>query len=523
MKPGVKSKEAIHRICTEVKVKDRQPKIVVYLAICLACTSCLNAGANSHLSQVSPPSTPTPTPTASPQEIVQSHPVKALPGKLDSIATFNSNSPEVVQTEGILLSTFPSKGKTTSSAHLNFPLSDRFDIFAHHIAKPASLLDLRTLYLGIIVHNPHRQTVKIEVLQAASYLSQPDAPFIELPPYADNPDGKVYAGPGDRVMNDIVRGGREAEFPAQVSIPPQGYAMLLNHPIPVKDLVPPLNGRSTLMRLQSRRSVYVASLAMFAKTNPDDSDRPPNLAEWRQLLNSGKLVTPRDKVPTPPTEKGKIIYGRVAGVAKGSRWEAVLTDSSAFNPSVKTQRRLRNLQSADRFKLLERELRKNTLNIPKSKGAYSYPIASVPGGTLGTNQIQSAPMLVRYPDTAYLAHGNYGIEYSLSVPLKNSSDRPQKVNIALQTPIKADLIPQGLRFLEPPAKQTFFRGTVRLQYRDDSGSLQVKYTHIVQKRGQVGQPLVTLNMPASDRRLVQLNFLYPPDATPPQVLTISSD
>src|SRR4029079_12787037 len=33
--------------------------------------------------------------------------VRVLPGQLDSIPVFNSHSPEVVQTEGILLSTFP--------------------------------------------------------------------------------------------------------------------------------------------------------------------------------------------------------------------------------------------------------------------------------------------------------------------------------------------------------------------------------------------------------------------------------
>jgi hypothetical protein len=33
---------------------------------------------------------------------------------------------------------------------------------------------------------------------------------------------------------------------------------------------------------------------------------------------------------------------------------------------------------------------------------------------------------------------------------------------------------------------------------------------------------VTLNMPPSSQRLVQFDFLYPPDATPPQVLTVET-
>ncbi|MFM6063438.1 MAG: DUF3370 family protein, partial [Microcystis panniformis] len=35
--------------------------------------------------------------------------------------------------------------------------------------------------------------------------------------------------------------------------------------------------------------------------------------------------------------------------------------------------------------------------------------------------------------------------------------------------------------------------------------------------------LVTLTIPPGDWRVVQVNFLYPPDATPPQVLTIKTE
>jgi hypothetical protein len=45
---------------------------------------------------------------------------------------------------------------------------------------------------------------------------------------------------------------------------------------------------------------------------------------------------------------------------------------------------------------------------------------------------------------------------------------------------------------------------------------------LVQKRGQAGEPLVVLNMKPGDKRLVQVDFLYPPDATPPQVLTVET-
>lgn len=430
-------------------------------------------------------------PAPTPQEIVQPQEVRPLPGQLDQVPVFNSNSPEVVLTEGILLSTFPPTGKRSQPAHLNFPFKGRFDIFAHHIARAEPADNLRSLYLGIILHNPGTQPVTVDILQAASYLSQPDAPFIQLPPIVENPDGSVYAGPGSRAMNDVLRGQRQAEFPATLTIAPGEHRLLLNAPIPVRELTPPLNGRSTLMRLRSSDTVYAASLAQFAKINPDGSERAPNLAEWQQVLTKGELVTPRDRTPTPPNASGSMIYGRVAGVARGSQWQARLG-----NPD---------------------------LTIPQPGNAFSYGISTLRGGMQGTGQIQTAPMLVRYPDTAYEAHGNYGIHYSLALPLYNPTNTSRTVTIKLQTPIKEDrLAAGGLRFLEPPAPQVFFRGTVRVRYPDAQGNPQTRYVHLVQRRGQRGEPLVSLNMAGGDRTLVEVDLLYPPDATPPQVLTVET-
>ncbi len=92
--------------------------------------------------------------TPRPQEITIQQQVRPLPGKLDSVLVFNSNSPEVVQEEGILLSTLPPQAKKTPSAHLSVPFQGRFDVFAHHIAKARTPEDLRSLYLGILLHNP---------------------------------------------------------------------------------------------------------------------------------------------------------------------------------------------------------------------------------------------------------------------------------------------------------------------------------------------------------------------------------
>ncbi len=477
-----------------------KPKTHPYIGLCLASLlltlAIAKAPAQTPAPRSSPPaSSPAKLPPAPPQVIVQPQPVRPLPGGLDDILTFNSNSPEVVQTEGILLSTFPTTGMKVPEAHLNFPLKGRFDLFAHHIAKAISPQDQRTLYLGIILHNPGKKAVTVNLLQAASYLSQPDAPFIALPAIQDNSKGQVFAGPGDRAMNDVLRGQRQAGWPAQIIIPPGQSQMLMNLPVPIKGLTPPLNGRSTLIRVRTNGPIYAASLSMFARPATDGSDRPPTLEEWQTLLQSGGLAGPRDKTPTPPNAPGKVVYGRVAGVAKGSRWLAQVTD----NPQQISK-----------------------LTIPQAGEAYSYVLSSVAQGAFGTGQVQSAPMVVRYPDTAYQAHGNYGIEYSLNLPLYNNTTQTQRVSLAIQTPLKTDQAKGNLRFNQPPPTRVFFRGTVRLRYQDDQGIPRTRFFHLVQQQGQQGEPLVTLTLPAQGMRLVEVDFLYPPDATPPQVISIQT-
>lgn len=432
-------------------------------------------------------------PTLQMQEIFQPQEIRPLPGQLDTVPVLNSNSPEVVQTEGILTSTFPPTGKGFPNAHLNYAFQGRFDIFSHHIARVRSGTP-RTLFQAILLNNPTSKPVAIEVLQGASYLTRPDASFIQLPAYVEDPLGTVYAGPGSRVMNDLLRGRRQGALPRMMVIQPGENQLLMNLPIPVNGS-PGSNGRTTLMRLQSNGSVYAASLAMFAPLTEGGRERSPTLEEWQTLIVKGGLAGPRDLPPTPPNlNVVKVFYGRVSGVAVGSQWQSMVTDSP----------------KGDR------------LTIPKKGRAFSYGLSTLYRGTFGTGQIQSAKLLARYPDTAYQAHGNYGIQYSLTMPLYNPTKQKQTVTLAIQTPLKDDRSKGGLLFYSPPENRVFFRGTVRLRYTDDTGTTQTRFIHITQQRGEAGEPLLTLNLPGGDRRIVQVDLLYPPDSTPPQVLTVKT-
>jgi Protein of unknown function (DUF3370) len=492
----------------------------------------------------STPAIPFPLPSIDPppvvapiqRQVLQPQEVRALPGQLDAVPVINSNSPELVLSEGILLSTFPPTGRQVPSAHLNYPLQGRFDLFSHHIAQGRTVNDSRALYQGVLVYNPGNQPVHLDVLQGVSYMSQ-EAPFFNLPSYVANPMGGVFAGPGSRVMDDMLRGERQATLPARITIPPRRSEMLMMAPIPlrqpVNDLPPvvagvatnqrlrsttpisrpststlpavnplpqnltlPLNGRSTLMRLSSNGPVYVAAMAMFARPTETGGERAPTLVEWQMMLNRSGLAGPRDIAPTPPMSQNfsRFFYGRVAGVSQGSQWVAQLTDTPQTD----------------------------SLSIPARGQQFSYALSTLDHGTLGTGQIQSAPMLARYSDTAYRANGNYGVLYDLTLPLVNHTDQHQTVGIMIQTPVKEEVLRGGLQFLEPPDNQIFFRGTVRIRYKDDMGITETRYIHVIQRRGQAGEPLIRFRMPPGDRRLTQIQFLYPPDSTPPQVLTVQT-
>lgn len=481
-----------------------------------------------------------------------------LPGELNQIPVFNSNSPEVVTQEGILLSTFPKSIKTHPYAHLETPLEGRFDIFTHHISRPAE--EPTTLYQGLLVNNPTGQTRNIRVLQGLSYLNSEDAPFRELPPFLNDPDGHVFSGPGSRLVGDLLRGKEQGVLPRELEIPPYSFRLLFDLPIP------PSSSRSTYLQLESDGGLYLANLAKYEITefieyevvdeealerqrqemlererrrlNPDldnsgaakqnTSDpgfeleiregdifipplandnpfsiptkiirepvvRPPSLEEWRKLLAQGKLVEPRDRAPIPNVIGSQVIYGRVAGISVGSQWEATVTQNNA-----------------------------NHFIIPASGEAVSFPISVTNGDTFDVEQVHSAPMLARYPDTALLGHGNYLVHYDLKFPLHNPTPESQQVSLIFQTPIKENQFGDRLTFFETPPDRIFYRGTVRIRYPDGWGEEVTEYYHLVQRRGERGEPLATLNIPSKKTVEARIDFFYPPDATPPQVITIQT-
>jgi hypothetical protein len=422
------------------------------------------------------------------QNIVEKHPVKALPGKLDDIEVFNSNSPEIIKSDGILLSTFPPEGMDVKEAHLNHAFKGRLNVFLHHINNRIKDADEKKVQLGLIVKNDGKKVAHLNFASGASYLSQPDAPFIDLPPILENDAGNIFAGPGDRVASDIVNRRRDGQlFPIQRIIQPGESAIIFQAPIPVAGLKPPLNGRTALFKLSTDEPLYAALVAKI----DENSAPPPKLDEWLRILKTSGLVQPREKEASAPG-MSPLIYGRVSGVQLGTTWNAELTTPG-----------------------------QRTFDVSANQ-VYSAVVDTVEQGTFGTGQIQSAPLVCRYPDTAYSANGNYGVWYKISIPLRNMDVNPVSVAISLDTPTKTDNEKDTLRFIEPPPNRVFFRGTVRVETLAED-QVNTSVFHLVEHKGEEGQPLSELKLNPKQKTDVTIEFVYPADATPPQVLTIRTD
>ncbi len=443
-------------------------------------TACLTAFS---LTPALAQSEPTPAQVKTTQKIK----VYPLPGGLDQSPMLNSNSPEIVEEAGILVSTLPGKGP----AYLDYGFKGRFGIFSHHIARDKAPGE-RLLYLGTLVSNPHSTPVKLQLESGASYLSQPDALFKKWPGLMNNPDGTVYAGPGDRVTTELLT-DTDPVSPRTIVIPPRSTQLISSLSVPTDvAILPPINGRSTLLYFNSPASVYVSHVAYFAnKVNGQFVS--PTLEDYRALLNSGKMAGKRESAPTnymrDPKPKGAFRYGRVAGVSQGLTWKAKL-----FEGDMLVRR-------------------------PEAGETIGYPFSAVYLKRMGTSQNQSGELLRRYPDTAYQNHANYGVRYDIDIPLHNRTGNYQTYSVGLAHPTSQDA--QESTFVFPPNKPVMFRGSSKLSWVDEYAQPHTIVKHHVLQHGQEPQQMALITVPPGIDYDLKLSMYYPADCTPPQLLTLS--
>jgi len=429
-----------------------------------------------------------PASSAAAATVLRPQQVAPLPGGLDPVLMVNDNNPELILEPGILLSTFEGKGRPFPEAHLNLPLNGRFDLFSHHVyAGTAQTLE-STLWLAVVAMPRQAAPVQLRLVSGATSLSQAtspgqaSAPFLPLPPLLPQ-DGSTYAGPGDRVTTELLSQQTSPQLPQRWSLPAGQLTPLLVLPIPVKGLSPLLNGINLQLRLESSGPISLATLASVG------GDQPPAPEVWQALLNGP--LSPKEHTASPRGSQGPFAYSRVSGVQIGSLWRGQVTDPGKPFLSV-------------------------------SRAPISWPISSLVRGSHGTGQVQTAELKASYPGTAWAAHGNYGVEYDLRLPLRNDTGRPVSLQLALESPLKGDKPLGGLKFRQGPGGSIWFRGSLEVAGLDgpEGKPLGREGFHLVLRSGQEGPSLGTVTLAPGGQRQLRLRLIYPADATPPQVLSL---
>lgn len=355
-----------------------------------------------------------------------------------------------------------------------------FSLFLHHIAR-TPILDTRTLWIGLLAHADSGGSVSLRSGNVA--LTWPDAPFQVLPTLQANPDGAIFAGPGDRVALSTLRG---ASLPTQRWELASGEdQLLMQWAVPTNPLwvVQQDNALSALLRFQASAPMRFSLMAVYQHGTP-------RLGDYRAVRMQGLEAGPAEPpvteyTPGQPPTSGAFRYGRVAGLAQGARWQGEI-----------------RLSPEQWAALAQGE-------------SLAWPVSSLTLKDWGTGQVQSAPLRARVPGTAVESHANYGVHYRLSVPLHNPGSTPLRLRWSLQQPL--DLKAGVARFSSPPQSGVRFRGSLR------SGSVSAPQDqHLVLKAGEAAPPFWELSLAPGETREALLEWVYPADATPPQLLLLEA-
>ncbi len=380
---------------------------------------------------------------------------ETLPGGLDVVPVLNSNHPEIVLGTGIAISSAPGP----SDRHLDFDFKGPFGFFSAHQNGSS-----RRLVQAIVLSNPGPDPVTVKVDRSAATTNR-EAPFRDRPGNTVfDPDRQHTSGPGDATASSILR-GVDPVILSPLRLAPGEVKVLWQRPLD------PGVASMVQMQLQSDGPVHMAEL--FGN-EAFDADRAT-----RMWLDGNRVpADPRDRLPTPPGAGGVLIYGRVAGVQQGETWRGILTSPG-----------------------------KASLELGDQPTVRSFAVDTVVAKTLGTGQVQSAPLLRRYPDSAYASHGNYGVTYELDLPLIHAGQHPVDVALFFDSPGKVGTGPSRV-----------FRGEVEVREGN-----RVRRFHISQRSGEMGDvPVYEARLRPGDSRQVTVRLVVPADITPAQALRLQT-
>lgn len=404
-----------------------------------------------------------------------------MPGGLNLELMLHSNRPERIESPGLLLSTLPD-ADGTGGPWLASPLKGAFRLFLHHIARTA-ILDPGTIWIGLIAHQRGKAPLRLVLRAGSSHLTRPDAPFLALPTLTDNAKGQIWSGPSDRVALERLRGEGNLA-PAEWTLSPGTDTLLyawplLSNPFPLWQQDMALSG---LLDFEASDEVHLSLVAVLQPGSP-------RLNDFLKASSQAAGPAEPDATPYEPgslPSSGDFRYGRVAGLARGSRWDGEL-----------------NLDLADLL----------------AKGQLGYPIASPLLKRLGAEQVQSAPLLARAPGSAYAAHGNYGVHYRLALKLHNPSAQALTLSLALRQPLSvSESQGQMAHYQTPPGEAIRFRGSLH----HDFGPKSQGWTHLSLRKGEQAQSFARILVPPGAQQAGVVEWIYPADATPPQLFCLEA-
>ena len=124
--------------------------------------------------------------------------------------------------------------------------------------------------------------------------------------------------------------------------------------------------------------------------------------------------------------------------------------------------------------------------------------------------------------TAWAAHGNYGVEYDLTIPLRNEGSQQRTLAISLESPDKNGSGNGTLLFSSGNSGPVMFRGPIEVTGLDGEQGRPSgrRRFHLVLRRGQEGPELGRITLAPGQQRSLRVRLVYPADATPPQVLSL---
>ena len=379
-----------------------------------------------------------------------------LPGSLDTVPEVNSNHPEILLGTGIALSTMPG----SPDRHLDFDLQGPFGFFSAHQNGSTD-----RMVQAIVLANPGSEAVSVAIGRSAAYTTR-EAPFRDRGENTMLDPARTYtSGPGDATASAILR-GQGSLVNGPIRLAPGEVRVLWQRPLDP--------GVASMVQLQLRSDGPVHMAELFG---PREFDTDSATRMW--LDGQRVPPDPRDRPPTPPGATGGVlIYGRVAGVQRGETWKGTIVTPG-----------------------------KTAIELDDRPVVRAFAVDTALAKTLGTGQVQSAPLVRRYADSAYASHGNYGVTYELELPLAHRGQYPVDCALFFDSPGKVGTGPSRV-----------FRGEVEV-----SEAGQTRRFHISQKSGEMGNvPIFQTRMEPGEARRVKVRLVIPADITPAQALRLQS-